>query len=77
MNTISRDDDFASFHYQEVQKVKRYYEEMQPDGLYLLDPVIIKLDDLSFQEAFRIVRAVRGNNAIFYWKGNKFSTNKE
>ena len=71
------DGSYTDIYYKEIEQVKKYYEESRPDGLYLLDPVITNLDDLSFKEAFRIVRAVRGNNATFYWKGKQFNTNKE
>ena len=68
---------FVDSHYKEVTKVKKYYEENRPDGSYLIDPTITVLDDLTFREAFRIARAIKGTNTTYYWNGREFSTNKE
>ena len=38
------------------------------------DPIEIKLDDLSFSEAFRIQHRAKGEGQTFWWRGGEYTT---
>ena len=42
---------------------------------YIVPIVEINLDDLTFQEAFRIEHSAKGEGRTFWWRGNQYTTN--
>ena len=39
------------------------------------EPSLVKLDRLSFSEAFRIQHLAKGEGHTFWWHGNEYTTN--
>ena len=55
----------------ETEKVTRTAGSYQD---YII-PVEINLDDLTFEEAFRIEHNAKGKNHTFWWHGKQYTTN--
>jgi len=63
-----------SVQYDIVEEVQEWHEMNTPKGSYLIDPVVLDIDELSFEEAFRICRQGKGPNSTFFWRGTWYST---
>tara|TARA_Y100000593_G_C4275796_1_gene319983 strand:- start:817 stop:1185 length:369 start_codon:yes stop_codon:yes gene_type:complete len=67
--------ELLSEKYEIVEEVQNYHEMNTPKETYLVDPVALDLDELSFEEAFKICRVGKGPNETFFWRGTWYSTN--
>lgn len=67
--------ELLSEKYDIVEEVQNYHAMNTPKETYLVDPVALDLDELSFEEAFKICRVGKGPDETFFWRGTWYSTN--